>query len=98
VRLNGVAFNKKAKVCAFLEITRPMDSRDGVSEQRDWYTGSDWTLDWAQNKDLEKNARYASHLEFVWWASNQKGDPWTIAQYDFTVGIRGSAIEASWED
>ena len=31
-----------------------MDSRDGVSEQLDWYTGADWSLDWAQDKDLKK--------------------------------------------
>ena len=58
VRPDGVAFNEKAKVCAFLEFMRPMDSRDGVSEQSDWYTGDDWSLDWAQDKDLEKNTRY----------------------------------------
>jgi len=56
VRPDGVAFKMKAKIYAFFEYTRPrVNSRDGVSEQPDWYTGAGWTLDWAQNKDLEKN-------------------------------------------
>jgi len=37
VRPDGVAFNEKAEVCAFLEFTRPMDLRDSASEQPDWY-------------------------------------------------------------
>ena len=36
VQPDGVAFNEKAKVCAFLEFTSPMDLRDSVSEQPDW--------------------------------------------------------------
>ena len=36
VRPDGVAFNVRAKVCTFPEFTlRPMDSRDGASEQPD---------------------------------------------------------------
>jgi len=81
VQPDGVAFNEKAKVCAFLEFTRPMDSRDG-----------------AQDKDLEKNTRYARHLEYTRWASRKKGQTWTTAQYNFTVGVKGFAIEAAWED
>jgi len=50
------------------------------------------------NEDLEKNTRYACHLEFVWWLSNRKGASWTTAQYNLTVGMRGSAIEKAWED
>jgi len=98
IRPDGIAFNKKANVCAFLEFTRPIDSRDGASEQADWYTGADWSLDWAQDKDLEKNTRSARHLEYICWASQKKGETWTTAQYNFTVGVRGSAIEAAWED
>ena len=98
VRPDGVAFNKKVKVCAFLEFTRPMDSRDGASEQSDWYTGADWSLDWAQDKDLEKNTRHARHLKYIGWAARKKGATWTTAKYNFTVGFRGSAIEAAWED
>jgi len=67
VQPDGVAFNEKAQMCSFFEFARPMDSRDGALEQLDWYTGADWTLDWAQEKDLEKNARYACHLEFIFW-------------------------------
>jgi len=93
VRPDEVAFNMKATICAFLEFTRPMDSRDGASAQPDWYTGTDWTLDWAQ----DKNTRYVRHLEFIWWLSKRLGVKWTAVQYNFTVGIRGSAIESAWE-
>jgi len=98
VRPDGVAFNKKAKVCAFLEFTRSRDSRDGTSEQPEWYTGADWSLHWAQDKDLKKNTRYTRHLEYIWWSSWKKGATWITAQYNFTVGVTGSAIEAAWED
>jgi len=55
------------------------------------------SLDWAQ--DLEKNTRYACHLEFIWWASRKKGGTWTTAKYNFTVGVGvgGSTIEVAWE-
>jgi len=53
------------KICAFLEFIRQMGSRDGASKQPDWYTGADWSLDWAQEKDLEMNTRNSHHLEFV---------------------------------
>ena len=33
VRPDGVASNVKARICAFLECTRPMDSRNGALEQ-----------------------------------------------------------------
>jgi len=98
VRPDGVAFNEKAKICAFLEFTRPMDSTDGASEQPDWYTGADWSLDWAQDKDLEKNTGYARHLEFTFLLSRRNEEKWTTAQYNFTVGIRCSAIEEACED
>ena len=98
VRPVGVACNVLERVCAFLEFTRPMDSRDGASEQPDWYTGADWYLYWAHDKDLEKNIRYARHLEYVWWESREKGRTWTTAQYNFTDGVRGSAIAAAWDD
>jgi len=97
VRPDGVAFNEKSRVCAFLEFTRSMDSRDCASKQPDWYTGADSSLDWAQDKDLEKNTRYACHFEYIWWASRKKGATWTTSQYYFTVRVR-SAIEAAWED
>jgi len=98
VQPDGVTFDEMARICAFLEFTRPMNSRDGASEQPDWYTGADWSLDWARDKDLKKNTRYAHQLKCVWWASQRKGATWTTAQYNFTVGVRGSAIEAAWED
>jgi len=67
VRPDRVAFNEKTKVCTFLEFTRPTDSRDGASKQPDWYTWADWFLDWAQDKDLEKNTSFSRHLEYIWW-------------------------------
>jgi hypothetical protein len=97
VRPDGVGFNMIARICAFLEYTRPMDSRDGASEQPDWYMGAEWSLDWVQDKDLQKDTRYALHLEYIRWASKRQGTTWTTAQYKFTVGVRGSAIETAWE-
>ena len=98
VRPDGVGFNSIVRVCTFLEYTRPMDLRYGDSEQPDWYTGADWSLDWAQDKDLEKNTRYARHLKYIRWVSKRQGTTWTTTQYNFTVGVRGSAIEVAWED
>jgi len=79
-RLDGVGFNLIARVCAFLEYTRSMDSRDGASEQPDRYTGADCTLDWAQDKDLEKDTRYTRHLEYIRWVSKRQGMTWTTNQ------------------
>jgi len=98
IRPDGVAFNMMARKCVFLEFTRPMDSRDGSSEQPDWYTGADCSLDWAQDKDLEKDTRYTHHLKYIRWASRKKGTTWTTTQYNFTVGVRGFAMKAAWED
>jgi len=98
VRPDGVGFNMIARVCTFLEYTRPMDSRDGSSEQPDWYTGADWTLDWAQGKDLEKDTRYARHLEYIRRVSKRQGMTGITVQYNFTAGVRNSTIESVWED
>jgi len=73
VRPHEVAFNENAKICAFLEFRSPMDLRDSVSEQPNWYTGA---LDLLQDKDLEKNTRYARHFECIWQASWRKGRTW----------------------
>jgi len=75
-----------------------MDSRDGVSEQPNLYTGAEWSLDLAQDKDFEKNTTYAHHLEFIFCLSWRKGEKWTTAQCNVTVSIRGSGIEEAWED
>jgi len=74
VQPDRVAFNEKAKICSFLEFARPMDSRDGSSEQPDCYTGANWTLDWAQEKDLAKNARYACHLGLSFGYHGERGE------------------------
>ena len=47
-----------------------------------------------QNQDLE----YARHLEYIGCTARRLGATWTTAQYNFTVGVRGSAIEAAWGD
>ena len=73
IRPDGVSFNANEKICAFLKLTRLMDSRDGASDQPDWYTRADWSLDWAQDKDLERHTRYARHLEFLWCLSKRTG-------------------------
>ena len=70
VRPDGVAFKENEEIWKLFEFTRPMDSSCETSEQLDSYTGVDWSLDWAQDKDLEKNTRcaqaaYAFPLEFV---------------------------------
>jgi len=49
-------------------------------------------------KDLEKDTRYARHLKYIRWVSKRQEMTWSTAQYNFTVGVRGSAIEAAWED
>jgi len=98
VRPDGVGFNVIARICAFLEYTSPMDSRDGASEQPDWYMGANWSLDWAQDKDLEEDTRYDRHFEYMRWASRRQGTTWTTAQYNFTVGVRGSSNETAWKD
>jgi len=58
-----------------------------------------WFLNWAQDIDLEKNIMYALHLEFFFssWLWRRKGEMDYIAQYNFTVGIRGFAIEEASE-
>ena len=84
VRPDGVGFNMIARICAFLEYTRPMDSRDGASEQPDWYTGADWSLDWAQDKDLVKDTRYARHLEYIRWVSKKQEMTWTTQRLNTT--------------
>jgi len=44
-----------------------------------------------------KDTRYARHLEYIRWASKRQGTTWTTAQFNFTVGVRGSAIQTFWE-
>jgi len=50
-RPDGVAFDDKNRHCVFLEFTRPMDSVTSSQE-----------VDWAEEKELEKNIRYGMHI------------------------------------
>jgi len=53
-RPDGVAFDDKNKHCVFLECTRPMVSVTSSPEG-----------DWAERKELEKNARYGMRIYFI---------------------------------
>ena len=48
----------------------------------------DSSEDWEEKKDAEKRSRYAPVLEFL--NSLQEKEGWTIIQFNFTVGVRGS--------
>jgi len=86
-RPNGVAFNNKHKHCVFLEITRPMDSVTSSLEG-----------DWAETKELEKNARYRLYIYFINHLSALHGCPWNCTQANFTVGARGSLKQTQFQD
>jgi len=63
-RPDGVAFDDKNKLCVFLEFTRPMDSVTSSPKG-----------DWAERKELEKNARYGMHIYFINHLSAFHGRP-----------------------
>ena len=44
--------------------------------------------DWETKKDAEKRARYAPVLDFFNSLPEKQG--WTLLQFNFTVGVRGS--------
>jgi len=48
----------------------------------------DSSEDWEEKKDAEKRSRYAHVLEF--FNSLQEREGWTMIQFNFTVGVRGS--------
>jgi hypothetical protein len=86
-RPDGVAFDDKNKHCVFLEFTRPMDSVTSSPEG-----------DWAERKELEKNARYGMHIYFINHLSALHGRPWNCTQANFTVGARGSLKQTQFQD
>jgi len=88
-RRDGVAFDDKNKHCVFLEFTRPMDSVTLSPEG-----------DWAERKELEKNARYGimMHIYFINHLSALHGGPWNCTQANFTVGARGSLKQTQFQD
>ena len=65
LRPDGVAFDDKDKHCVLLEFTRPMDSVSSSLEG-----------DWAEKKELEKNARYGMHIYFINHLCALHGRPW----------------------
>jgi hypothetical protein len=48
----------------------------------------DSSADWETKKDAEKRARYAPVLDFFNSLPENRG--WTLLQFNFTVGVRGS--------
>jgi len=64
LRPDGAAFDDKNKHCVLLEFTRPMDSVSSSPEG-----------DWAERKELEKNARYGMHIYFINHLSALHGRP-----------------------
>jgi len=86
-RPDGVAFDDKNKHCVFLEFARPVDSVTSSPEG-----------DWAERKELEKNARYGKHIYFINHLSALHGRPWNCTQAHFTVGARGSLKQIQFQD
>jgi len=87
LRPDGVAFDDKNKHCVLLEFTRPMDSVSSSPEG-----------DWAERKELEKNARYGMHIYCINHLSALHGRPWNSTQADFTAGARGSLEQTQFQD
>jgi len=54
--------------------------------------------DWAERKELEKNARYGMHIYFINHLSALHCRPWNCAQANFTVGARGSLKQTQFKD
>jgi len=87
-RPDGVAFDdENNKHCVLLEFTRPMDSVSSSPEG-----------DWAERKELEKNARYRMHIYFINYLSTLHGRPWNCTQVNFTAGARGSLKQTQFQD
>jgi len=54
--------------------------------------------DWAERKELEKNARYGMHIYFINHFSALHGRPWNCTQANFTVGARGFLKQTQFQD
>ena len=54
--------------------------------------------DWAERKELEKNARYGMHIYFINYLSALHGRPWNCTQVNFTAGARGSLKQTQFQD
>jgi len=88
-RPDGVVLDDKNlnKHCVFLEFTRPIDLVTSSPEG-----------DWAEKKELEKNARYRMHIYCINHLSALHGRPWNCTQANFTVGARGSLKQTEFQD
>ena len=86
-RPDGVALDDKNKHLVFLEFTSPMDSVTSSPEG-----------DWAERKELKKNARYGMHIYFINHLSALHGRPWNCTQANFMVGARGSLKQTQFQD
>jgi len=53
---------------------------------------------WAERKELEKNARYSMHIYFINHLSALHGRLWNCTQASFTVGARGSLKQTQFQD
>ena len=82
-RHDGFAFDDKNKHCVFLKFTCPMDSVSSSPEG-----------DWAERKELEKNARYY----FINHLSALQGRPWNCTPLNCTAGARGSLKQTQFQD
>ena len=87
LRPDGVAFDDKNKHCVLLEFTHAMDSVSSSPEG-----------DWAERKEVEKNARYGVHIYFINHLSALHGRPWNCTQAIFTVGAQGSLKQTQFQD
>jgi len=54
--------------------------------------------DWAERKELKKNARYGMHIYFINHLSALHGRPWNCTQANFMVGARGSLKQNQFQD
>jgi len=54
--------------------------------------------DWAERKELEKNARYGMHIYFINHLSALHGRPWNCTQANFTVGARGILKQTQFQN
>jgi hypothetical protein len=74
LRPDGYALHHKSKRLAILEFTRAMDSSE----------------DWEEKKHAEKRSRHRHAPVLEFFNSLPEREGWTMIQFNFTVGVRGS--------
>jgi hypothetical protein len=81
----------QASVSAFLDL-RPdgyaIHQKSSLLAILEFTRAIDSSEDWEDNKDAEKRARYAPVFDFFSTSHDRQG--WTMVQFNFTVGVRGS--------